>query len=179
MDSSGIIRRIDDLGRVVIPKEIRKTLRIKEGDPLEISSENDRLVFKKFSPVNSMCGFAEGVAESIKNLTDKNCIITDTDVVLYLTSSRKELQGKKISQELDEIIRAKKSTYYCRSEGGEPISICEDDILAENQIIVPIVNNGDCYGAVVLYDKDKEAKIDSSLMKMVQLSAMVLSKQFE
>ena len=92
---------------------------------------------------------------------------------------KKELQGKPLTSAVDDIISAKKSTVLCRAEGGEPIVICGEDFAVENQIIVPVINNGDCFGTVILYDKEKGNKFDSSDVKIVQLAAMVLSKQFE
>ena len=88
MQETGIVRRIDELGRVVIPKEMRKTLRIREGDPLEIYTEKDNLVFKKYSPIISITDYAKIVADGIEDLTQKTCIITDTDNVIYISKTQ-------------------------------------------------------------------------------------------
>ena len=180
MSTVGIVRRIDELGRIVIPKEIRKTLRIKEGDPLEIFADKDALVFKKFSPVNSVATFAVSVCESLKDLTEKTCYITDTDKVVAVSGGKKDSVDAPISKSFEKVMTAKKSVVINRADGGEILSVFNgDDSHEENQIIVPIVSNGDCYGAVVLSDKDKNAKFTASDMKLAQLVAMTLAKQFE
>ncbi len=180
MSNVGIVRRIDELGRIVIPKEIRKTLRIKEGDPLEIFAEKDALVFKKFSPVNAVMGYAQGVAQSLKELTEKTCYITDTDKVVATAGGKKDSVGTLVSKSFEKYMLGKKSVLISRADGGEVVSIYNgDECREENQIIVPIISNGDCFGAVVLCDKDKTFRFSSNHMQLVQLAAMTLSKQFE
>ena len=96
--NGGIVRRIDELGRVVIPKEIRKSLRIREGDPIEIYRRDQELVFKKYSPMSQINQMAEAVGNGIKELTEKTCLITDNDTVVYVSNSKnKDLLGKYIS----------------------------------------------------------------------------------
>ena len=181
MQETGIVRRIDELGRVVIPKEMRKTLRIKEGDPLEIYTDKDNLVFRKYSPITSISDFAKIVADGIEELTEKVCLITDNDVILYVSKFRmKETLGKNISNNLVEVLKNRKSVISCRMDGGTIIPICEnEDFQMENQIIVPIISGGDCFGACILFDKDKSSKFNSSDVKFVQLGASFLSKQFD
>ena len=181
MRDTGIVRRIDELGRVVIPKEIRKTLRIKESDPLEIFTDKDSLVIKKYSPISSIGEFAKIVADGIEELTEKVCVITDNDAILYLSKGKmKDLIGKNVSQNLIQVLKDRKSVISSRMDGGTiiPISV-DDDFQSENQIIVPIISNGDCYGACILMDKDKSSHFDSEDLKIVQLGATFLSKQFE
>ncbi len=181
MQDTGIVRRIDELGRVVIPKEIRKTLRIKESDPLEIFTDKDSLIIKKYSPISSIGDFAKIVADGIEELTEKVCIITDNDAILYLSKGKmKDLIGKNISENLTQILKDRKSVVSSRMDGGTIIPIyLEDDFQSENQIIVPIISNGDCYGACILFDKDKSSHFDGEDVKIVQLGATFLSKQFE
>ena len=88
MQGTGIVRRIDELGRVVIPKEIRKTLRIKEGDPLEIYTDKENLVISKYSPISSINDFVKIVADGIEEVTQKVCLITDNDTILYLSKGK-------------------------------------------------------------------------------------------
>ncbi len=181
MTTTGIIRRIDELGRIVIPKEIRKSLRIKEGDPLEIYTNKEELIFRKYSPVVTLGTFMESVADGIGELTEKTCIITDTDEVLYVTGRKySDIKGKKISQELEDALRERKSILSDKSEGGRIIPIVkENELSLENQVVVPIVNCGDCFGSLVLFDSDRESKFSSDDVKLVQLGALFLSKQFE
>ncbi len=178
---TGMIRRIDDLGRVVIPKEIRKSLRIKEGDPLEIFTNKEELVFKKYSPVVSLLSCAKIVADGITELTDKPCLITDTDEIIYVTGNKnQEFNGKKISTELENVLKDRRSLLADKSEGGKIIPIfSEEQSQTENQVVVPIINCGDCFGSLVLFDTDKENKFSHNEVKLVQLGAKFIAKQFE
>ncbi|MBO7149996.1 MAG: AbrB/MazE/SpoVT family DNA-binding domain-containing protein [Clostridia bacterium] len=181
MRDTGIVRRIDELGRVVIPKEIRKTLRLKESDPLEIFTDKDSLVIKKYSPISSIGEFAKIVADGLEEITEKVCVITDNDAILYLSKGKmSDIIGKNISQNLIQVLKDRKSIVSSRMDGGTIIPIAiDDDFQSENQIIVPIISNGDCFGACILFDKDKTSHFDSEDVKIVQLGATFLSKQFE
>ncbi len=181
MQNTGIVRRIDELGRVVIPKEIRKTLRIKEGDPLEIYTDKDNLVVKKYSPISSINDFVKIVADGIEELTEKICLITDNDSVLYLSKGKmKDFVGKTITNNLEQVLQERKSVVSSRVDGGTIISIIEGiDLEVENQIIVPIISSGDCYGACILFDNNKTSRFNADDVKIVQLGALFLSKQFE
>ena len=181
MQDTGIVRRIDELGRVVIPKEIRRTLRIREGDPLEIYTNKDELVFKKYSPIVSINSYAEVVAEGLSELTEKICLITDTDAVVYVSGTKgKDLIGKDISSDMEKTLKDRKSVVLNKSDSGRIISpIRGDDMEAENQIIVPIVSGGDCYGSVVMIDREKSNRFSSTDVKLVRLGATFLSRQFE
>jgi len=181
MQGTGIVRRIDELGRVVIPKEIRKTLRIKEGDPLEIYTDKENLVIKKYSPISSIEEFVKIVADGIEELTEKVCVITDNDVILYISKGKiKDAIGKNISNHLEKVIYDRKSVVSSRVDGGSIISISDEvDLELENQIIVPIISSGDCYGACILFDKDKASRFNAEQVKIVQLGACFLAKQFE
>lgn len=177
MQDRGIVRRIDELGRLVIPKEIRRVLRIREGDPLEIYASKDQLVLKKYSPVCSLTEYAKSVADGIENLTEKTCFVTDCDVVVYSSSSKcRELEGQNLSEQMEKILKERKSVMISRSDGGYIVPIVKgNDLEAENQIIVPIVSNGDCYGAITLFDKDKTARFTSGDLNLLRLGAFFLS----
>ena len=181
MQGTGIVRRIDELGRVVIPKEIRKTLRIKEGDPLEIYTDKENLVIKKYSPISSIEGFVKIVADGVEELTEKVCVITDNNTILYLSKGKmKDIVGKNITSDLEKVLNDRKSVVSSRVDGGTIIPIIEGfDLEIENQIIVPIISSGDCYGACILFDKDKSSRFNAGDVKIVQLGASFLSKQFE
>ncbi len=175
----GIVRRIDELGRLVIPKELRKTLRIKEGDPLEIYASKDELVLKKYSPITTINAYAQAVADGINSITEKVCIITDGDAVIYVTGSKyKEVTGKILSEQMDKILKERKSVLISKSDGGSIIPIVKgDDLEAENQIVVPMISGGDCFGSIILFDKDKASRFSSSDVKLVQLGSNFLSSQ--
>ncbi len=180
MKDTGIVRRIDELGRIVIPKEIRKTLRIREGDPLEIYTDRDELLFKKYSPVSSLNTFSNSVADSIGSMLNKQCIVTDTDRVIYTSGKNKDIVGKDISIDLDNIIKNKKSTVSCISEGDTIYTVCADENYEpQNQMIMPITYNGDCYGAIIVNDRNNVKKFDENDLRLLQLGAEILSRQFE
>lgn len=180
MKATGIVRRVDELGRVVIPKEIRRTLRIKEGDPLEIFTERDELTFKKYSPIATIEQFSESAARSLQQISGKTCLVCDTDGVLHVFGDgRKEFLGKSVSKEMENVMYARKSYAASRAEGGEivPITLAgEEKISAE--IIVPVVSSGDCLGAVALLMREDGAKIDKTTLDLVRLTADILANQF-
>ena len=181
MKATGIVRRIDELGRVVIPKEIRSTLRLKSGDALEIFTERDELMLKKYSPIASLDKFSEGTAKSLSDLSGHLAIVCDTDEVLHASGSgRRDVAGKAISQKMDKLMQDRRSYVANLSEGGDIVPICDDaqnDITA--QIIVPIVAGGDCLGAVALISCEQGAKMEPAACKLAQLSATILAAQFE
>lgn len=181
MRDTGIVRRIDELGRVVIPKEIRKTLRIKEGDPLEIFTDKDELLFRKYSPLSTVAMYGEIMAECVSELTEKTCIITDTDCILCVTGGKyKDIVGKTLSGAMDKILKERKIVVTSFTDGDAIVPVFKGDELgSENQIISPIIGGGDCYGSIVVFDKETGVKFTPSDVKLVSLAAMFLGKQFE
>lgn len=181
MKATGIVRRIDELGRVVIPKEIRSTLRLKSGDPLEIFTDRDELMLKKYSPIASLEKFSEGTAKSLSDLSGHIAVICDTDEVLHASGrGQRVFDGKSLSEKMEKIMLGRKSYVANLAEGGDVVPITGDgteDITA--QIIVPIVCNGDCLGAVALVSTDQGAKMEAGACKLAQLSATILANQFE
>ncbi len=119
MKATGIVRRIDDLGRVVIPKEIRKTLRIKEGTPLEIFTDREgQIILKKYSPIGELNTFAAEYAEALVQTTGLTACITDRDqVVAACGSGSRELEGKEISSDLDESLPAENADWSVGAAG--------------------------------------------------------------
>jgi len=181
MKATGIVRRIDELGRVVIPKEIRRTLRIKEGDPLEIFTDRDELTLKKYSPIATLEGFSEATAKSLNQLTGKLAVICDTDGVLHASGEgKKELEGKLLSPEMDKVLRERRSYIANLAEGGDILPITQNTLEGVTaQIIVPIISNGDCIGAVAVISKEESEKMDSNLLNLVRLTADILANHFE
>ena len=180
MKTTGIVRRIDDLGRLVIPKELRKTLRIKEGDPLEIYASEDVLMLKKYSPVVTISSYAQIIADGIQTITEKPCLITDGDTVIYASGNNyKDIIGKNLTNEMEQVLRDRKSIILNKSDGAKIIAVAENSqIDAENQIIVPMVAGGDCFGSIVLFDKDKSSRFSSVDVKLLQLGSSFLTAQF-
>jgi len=181
MKATGIVRRIDELGRVVIPKEIRSTLRLKSGDPLEIFTERDELMLKKYSPIASLDKFSESTAKSLSDLSGHLALVCDTDEVLHASGSgKRDVAGRTVSDGMDKIMQSRRSYVASLSEGGDIVPIVSD---GENnitaQIIVPIVSGGDCLGAVALISTEEGAKMEPASCKLAQLSATILANQFE
>ncbi|MCT4565962.1 MAG: stage V sporulation protein T [Maledivibacter sp.] len=182
MKATGIVRRIDDLGRVVIPKEIRRTLRIREGDPLEIFTDREgEVILKKYSPIGELNEFATEYAESLNESIDAIAIITDRDnVVTIAGGSKKEYLEKRISKDLEAVIEQRESMVLNESDKIIPITIEESDMgKYSSQIIFPIVAHGDPIGAVVLISRDTDRLMGELETKIAETAAGFLGKQME
>ena len=181
MKATGIVRRIDELGRVVIPKEIRRTLRIKEGDPLEIFTDRDELMLKKYSPIATLEKFSKATARSLNDLSGKLAVICDTDGVLHaFGDGKREFEGKGLSGDMDRILRERRSYIANASEGGDILPITNmGEEYATAQVIVPIVSGGDCLGAVAILSKEEGARMGANEMNLARLTADILAHQFE
>ncbi len=181
MKATGIVRRIDELGRVVIPKEIRRTLRIREGDPLELFTDRDELMLKKYSPIASIERFSEGSAKSLNEQSGHLAVICDTDGVLNAAGTGKRaIVNKSVSEELTEIMRSRRSYLANLAEGGDIIPVAqESDLSVTAQVIVPIVSGGDCLGAVALLSEEEGAKMEASAVKLARLTADIIANQFD
>ena len=181
MQDTGIIRRIDELGRVVIPKELRKKLRIREGDPLEIYTNKNEMVLKKYSPVMAIKEHAKSIAEGILAVTGRACVITDTNQIIAVSSSRlQDYLDKEISQGIERVIKERKTVSLSSQQGQTIIPIIKEDTAEyKSQIIVPIIANGDGYGTVILIEKDQAFKLSIEDENVIKLGANFLSKQFE
>ena len=113
MKATGIVRRIDDLGRVVIPKEIRRTLRIREADPLEIFTDREgEIILKKYSPIGEMSTFAKQYAESLAQVSGHIALITDRDQFIAVSGGMKSLLGKSISADLEEVLEKRQMVLF-------------------------------------------------------------------
>lgn len=156
MKATGIVRRIDDLGRVVIPKEIRRTMRIREGDPLEIYVEKDgEVIFKKYSPIGELGDFAVSYVETLSKTTGMGACITDRDNVIAVSGiPKKELMEKRVSADLDNVMTEK---LPFKSQGFDSgMTIAEGVDKYNAGIVVPIVSEGDSIGSVIFVLKDGE-----------------------
>jgi len=180
LKATGIVRRIDDLGRVVIPKEIRRTLRIREGDPLEIFTDREgEIILKKYSPIGELGTFAKEYAESLAQTAGHITCIVDKDQIIAVSGgAKKELLEKHISPELEKAISSRNSVIASRDESGF-VPILEDDIenVYSNQLITPIISEGDVMGAIVFLSADR--KMGDVESKLAQTAAGFLGKQME
>ena len=180
MKATGIVRRIDDLGRVVIPKEIRRTLRIREGDPLEIYTEESQMVLRKYSPMNEGAINAIAVANSLNSILEKGVVITDNDEVIAVSGVKEVFASNEISNSMVRAIKDRKNIISSRADGGTILPIVKGgQAEVENQVVVPVLANGDCYGAVILLDYDKNYRFTMNEVKLAKLGANFLASQFE
>ena len=183
MKAPGVVRRIDDLGRIVIPKEIRKTLRIKEGDPLEIFTDREgQVILKKYSPIGELSEFATEYAETLAKTTGHIACITDKDTVIAVSGgSKKEFLEQSISKDLEKIIDDKE-VYLSKDNNNKSIPVTGNDNnsrIANAQVVYPIISDGDAIGSVILISKDANTKMTDIEKKVAQSAASFLGSQME
>jgi len=184
LKATGIVRRIDDLGRVVIPKEIRRTMRIREGDPLEIFTDKDGVVIlKKYSPIYELGSFAQDYTEALnRNLKHIACICDKDTFVAVSGTVKKEFMEKRISPELEEIIHEKDTVVVNSSEDGELYPLVEGEDTPSKytaQVIAPINNMGDVVGAVILLSREPDVVMGDTEIKVAETTASFLARQLE
>jgi AbrB family transcriptional regulator, stage V sporulation protein T len=179
MKATGIVRRIDDLGRVVIPKEIRRTLRIREGDPLEIFVDRDgEVILKKYSPIGELGDFAKEYAESLSESTGHIAMISDRDTFIAVAgASKKEFLDKAIGNVLESCMENRKIVLETTTGNYEILRDVNETI--GSFVVAPIVAGGDPIGTVVLLSKDDSANMADMESKMVETAAGFLAKQME
>ena len=174
MRATGIVRRIDDLGRVVIPKEIRRTMRIREGDPLEIYTDREgEVIFKKYSPIGEMNSFAAQYAEALHLTADMCVVITDRDAVIAIAGAgKKELLGKPVSPALEQVMDQR--GLYC----GEGVAVSDENEQFRAAVAAPILCGGDVLGAVLFLSPDGKPAGETEC-KLAQTVASFLGKHME
>ena len=181
MKATGIVRRIDDLGRVVIPKEIRRTLRLREGTPLEIFTDREgEIILKKYSPMVELTAFAGQYAEAMAQTTGKMVCITDRDQVIAVAGgSKKDMLLKAISHQLEQAISERTLINATGDEKSYiPITAEEPEgITAE--VIAPIICEGDAIGAVALLSREPRAKFGDGEIMLASTAAGFLGRQME
>ncbi|MEG2893741.1 MAG: stage V sporulation protein T [Clostridium sp.] len=183
MKATGIVRRIDDLGRVVIPKEIRRTLRIREGDPLEIFTDRDGgVILKKYSPIGELSDFAKDYADAINQSSGYGVIVCDRDVIISVSGlSKKEYNDRRISEDMERVLTERK-TFILSSEGSAPFALTvEEDNGSEYtfQVISPIISEGDAIGAIVILSKDPGTMPSDVEKKLCETAAIFIGRQME
>ena len=175
MKATGIVRRIDDLGRVVIPKEIRRTMRIREGDPLEIFTGAGEVVFKKYSPVGELSEFAGQYAEALSETCKLPIIICDRDHCIAAAGiSKKQVLERRITPFLEEIMENRRTAVLDDSNLKGALEGVDSNI----SVAVPITNSGDVCGAVALINKENTTAGETDI-KLAQVAASFLGKQME
>lgn len=181
MKATGIVRRIDDLGRVVIPKEIRRTLRIKEGTPMEIFTDRDgEVILKKYSPIGELSVFAKEYAEALSQSTGFISCITDHDQVVAAAGvGSKEYLGKEISRDLEAIITEREEKCLSSHEKNKVPIIKGQREMQVAEVIQPIICASDSIGAVILLGKTEQDKMGTTEQVLVQTAAGFLGRQME
>ena len=180
MKATGIVRRIDDLGRVVVPKEIRRTLRIREGDPLEIFTDKEgEIILKKYSPIGELSAFARQYAESLSQMLGCLAGICDMDQVIAAAGNgKKELQDEDITEELGKFLKERKTQ---NAKAGEKsyVPVVRRTESYSQEVISPILCAGDVIGAVLLLNMDQKDLFEEREICLAEYTAKVLGKQME
>ena len=181
MKATGIVRRIDDLGRIVIPKEIRRTMRIREGDPMEIfTSREGEILLKKYSPVGELGEFAASLAESLAQTLGELVCVTDRDYVIAAAGAgKKDYDGKLLDAQMQSAID-KRSNGIESQNSKDMIKVTADDAKAyARQAVATILANGDCIGAIVILSKDATRNPDDLVLQLAKVSATFLGRHLE
>jgi len=185
LKATGIVRRIDDLGRVVIPKEIRRTLRIREGDPLEIFVDRDgEVILKKYSPIGELGEFAKEYADSLYEALGHTALIVDRDTVIAVSGApKKEFLNKAIGSLVERVMEDRKT--LVNNKPGDPkvrgslVGEDEDDSRFSAYVIAPIISGGDPIGAVILCSREPDVQVAETEIKLAETAAGFLAKQME
>ena len=179
MKATGIVRRIDELGRVVIPKEIRRTQRIRRGDPLEIFTTGDgEVIFKKYSPIGELGNAAAQYTDVLSRTFALTAFVSDQDHILAVSGSgRRELTDHSVSQPLEKLMESRKPFDHDGST-DRAVLPCEGSTRAL-LCAAPIVAAGDVIGSVGLLTEDRSARPDPAQQKAVSVAAAFLTKQME
>lgn len=177
MKATGIVRRIDDLGRVVIPKEIRRTMRIREGDPLEIYTDNDgEVIFKKYSPIGELGGFATEYAQVLNKSAGFPVVVCDRDHVIVVSGvPHKEVLERRVSASLEDLMENRRSFVKQGDSSFQPI----EGVDRTAAVISPIIAAGDVCGSIMFLNGEGGQQISDAEVKLITVAANFLGKQME
>ena len=181
MKATGIVRRIDDLGRVVIPKEIRRTLRLREGTPLEIFTDREgEIIFKKYSPMAELGTFAAQYADALAAGSGHMVCITDRDQVLAVSGGmKKEIRQKGISEDLSRLLSRRETLTASRGDARFIPILAEENPEYLSETIVPILCEGDVIGSVLLAGREEKSRMGETEKKLAATASGFLGKQME
>lgn len=179
MKATGIVRRIDDLGRVVIPKEIRRTMRIREGDPLEIYTDKDgEVIFKKYSLMGGLSDFAAQMCETLNKTTGHVTVITDRDTCIAVSGApKRDLVDKRLGERLEGVLEGRKIYQY--QSGDSPMTISDDVGKFFVSCAAPILAEGDVLGCVLFAAEEGELSADETDYKLLQTTSGFLGRHME
>lgn len=180
MKATGIVRRIDDLGRVVVPKEIRRTLRIREGDPLEIFTDREgEIILKKYSPIGELSQFAKQYGDALSQTTGHVVFITDRDQFVSVSGTKKDMVGKQISKELEDAVNERESIVAVSTDKSFIKVGSDEDSEFTSEVISPIICEGDAIGAVIILTKEPKTKLGEVEIKLAATASNFLGRQME
>ena len=183
MRATGLVRRIDNLGRVVIPKELRKALRIRVGDPVDIFTNREgNIMLKKYSPIRELRDFANNYCKSLEQTIGNIILICDRDNIISVSGvPEKIFINKKVSADLDKVMEAQKTLAF--GEGLESIiTLCadsEDECKYSAQIVSPISAGGNIIGTVIIASKERGKNFSNIELKLAETAATYLGNQVE
>lgn len=179
MKITGLTRRVDSLGRIVIPKELRRMLHIKEGSQLEIYMDADEtIVLKKYSQVGSLKNISQAYAQSLSKVTGAMVCVADRDEIIAAAGkNHKNYIGKALSKELENIMDKRKSVLYSKKDDTLIPVVKDDKADCEAQAIAVIVHDGDSAGAVILCVYDEKADKSEIAEKLAGAAAEFLADQ--
>ncbi len=177
---TGIIRKLDSLGRVVVPREIRRTMRIREGDPLEIYTDHEGgIIFRKYSPIGELAGFAGEYAETLYKTCALSVAICDRDAVIATAGvSRKEYADKALSDTMEQIMEGR--ALFVHREGEAPVYAIAEGGSHFVRCAMPIISEGDIVGCVISLGTEEKKPIALDVeTKLIQTAARFLGRQLE
>lgn len=173
MKSTGVVRRIDELGRIVVPKEIRRNLKIRDGENMEIFVDNDLIILKKYSKMDETISYSEKIVDIVNKITDFNILITDRNRIVAASSELKDLNEKNISNELITIIDERKTII---SEDEETLKLTAEDNHEGYFVINPIISSADSIGLVISLSN---TTIEPSIILLVKFISSFISDQLD
>lgn len=181
MKATGIVRRIDDLGRVVVPKEIRRVLRIREGDPLEIFTDKDgEIILKKYSPLGELSTFAQQYVDATAQILGCGVCVCDRDQIIAVAGiPKRELLGKSIHKELEDVINDRDAILAKKGERKFISILGNGDNEYSGQIVQTIICEGDAIGAVILLTREGDKQLAETEQKAAVIAASFLGRQME
>lgn len=163
MPSAGIVRRIDELGRIVIPKEMRRTMHLKEGDEMEILSSGDALTLRKYSSFESVLPIIKSTAKLLAKATDSSVLFVDTSTVTVAEGKdRRHYQSARLSEAFADKVRERRTEVLNGERVKGMFSDCEAN--CEYCVIEPVVVGGDLMGAAILMLDKAPSDIDRSYL---------------
>ena len=179
MKTTGIIRKIYELGRIVIPKEIRKNLNLKNSDNLEILIEDEDIILKKYQPMGKLIAFAKCYSKTLASLSGFSVCITDTEKIIATSGCKKEKYlGESISDYVSEVMSDRVISSTMESSTKNILESKKDEEYI-SQIIAPIICDAEAIGSVIMFSNDKHSKITDLEFKLVQLTSGYLGSQLE